>query len=84
MSKQKSLSISSNEDTLKKLREIECILKNKSIYPYYKGRMSDALIINSLIEILYSNKESLTAVPGNDYVKRELEYCLTRNRENKS
>lgn len=72
----KRLSISSTPSTSNKLNEIKKALKSEN--RPYKGRISDAIIINSLIEILYQKKDQIKNVSGNDKVKEELERCLIR------
>lgn len=76
MNNSKRLSISSTHEISNKLDDIKNALKSKSMP--YKGRISDALIINSLIEILHQNLEKILNVPSNQEVKRELERVLNK------
>jgi len=75
-----TLNLSITQENLVKLDEIKQILK--STKSNYKGRLSNALIISSLIELLYENRHSINFVNNNDDVKNEIvsAICLKKSK----
>lgn len=76
------LNLSIKAENLTKLDDIKKLLKQQNTAKPYQGRLSNAVILNSLIELLYDNRHFLELINSNDEVKGSIKRALLNLKNN--